>query len=220
DIRITADGELVLFHDEDARRAAGCSRRIGDMNWGEVRRLRVFGGHGVPHLKDALEFMALWPSGDIYFDLRGGGRRLVEALVRAIAPSGLWRRCFILDFYSKRRSLLHARSLDSRVNLSVMPGGPWNIAPSAHLAGVQSLCLGWGGPITRALYKAASFFYGARSAVARVKAMGISVSAGVVNTPEDIRYLLSQGACGIWTDDLILARRTLANVPSNGPSPR
>lgn len=222
DLRITADGEPVLFHDADARRVTGCSRRIRDMNWEELRRLRVFGRHGVPHLKDALEFMAGWPSGEIYFDLHEDGRYLLEALVRAIASSGLWRRCLILDFYSKRRLLLHARSLDSRINLSVMPGGPWNIAPSARLAGVRSLCLGWSCPMTRALYKAAGLLYDVRSAVARTRAMGVSVTAGVANTPEDIRYVLAQGATGVWTDDLTLARRTLGrlNAPSNGPSPR
>lgn len=209
DVRLTADGEPVLFHDEDGRRVAGSSRRIRAMRWKEVQELRVFGRHPVPHLDDALAFMADWPGAEIHFDLHEDDLRLVEALVRSLAASRLWERCFALDFYSKRRQLLHAKKLDGRTRVSVMPGEPWNIRASVGI-GAESLCLGWDSPTTRLLYRAACLVYDVRPEIARLTAAGVPVTGGIANTAEDIRYVLAQGATGIWTDDLVLARSVLS----------
>ena len=44
---------------------------------------------------------------------------------------------------------------------------------------------------------------------AKAKARGVSVSGGVANTPDEVCYFLAQGMDGIWTDDLVMARRAL-----------
>jgi glycerophosphoryl diester phosphodiesterase len=54
DVRLTADGVVVAFHDAYLRRTTGVRGRIADLTWDQVRRLRI-GGEPVPTLAEALE---------------------------------------------------------------------------------------------------------------------------------------------------------------------
>lgn len=55
DVHITADGQLVVFHDDTADRVCGVEGRIEDMTWAEISRLRLCGTeYGVPLLSDVL----------------------------------------------------------------------------------------------------------------------------------------------------------------------
>lgn len=67
DVRLTADGHLVLMHDDDVSRTTGGDGRISTMTLGEVRALRVGGAEPVPTLDELLQ-------------LAGGKTRLVLEL--------------------------------------------------------------------------------------------------------------------------------------------
>lgn len=55
DVRETKDGQLVVLHDRNLFRVCGLSRNIDEMNWSEVRSLRIFrSAQGVPRLRDVL----------------------------------------------------------------------------------------------------------------------------------------------------------------------
>src|SRR5690349_6094933 len=54
DVRLTADGVCVAFHDAQLRRTAGVQGRIGDLTWRQVGALRV-GGERVPRLEELLD---------------------------------------------------------------------------------------------------------------------------------------------------------------------
>lgn len=58
DVRVTADGVCVAFHDRDLRRVTGTSGRLADLTWDDVRSLRVLGREPVPRLEDLL---LRWP---------------------------------------------------------------------------------------------------------------------------------------------------------------
>ncbi|MEK7745306.1 MAG: hypothetical protein AAB576_01430, partial [Elusimicrobiota bacterium] len=122
-------------------------------------------------------------------------------------------RTFLLDFYGKRKLLLHARALDPEVRIAVMPGLPWRLRASADI-GAASLCVGWDGPWTRLGYRAACALHDVRGEIARLIKDGVPVSGGIANTPLDIAYFLAQGVSGIWTDDLALAQGFLVGAPS------
>ena len=46
DVGVTKDGVLVVLHDEDLKRVAGDSRKIGELTFEEVRRLDVGSSFG------------------------------------------------------------------------------------------------------------------------------------------------------------------------------
>lgn len=56
DIHITADGEIVVFHDGTAKRMCGVDRRIEQMTFDEIRQLRLKGtNERIPTLKECLD---------------------------------------------------------------------------------------------------------------------------------------------------------------------
>jgi len=209
DVRLTADGEPVLFHDDDLRRACGLDRPVRSLKWAELKGLKVFGREGIPHFNDALGFLRDWPGAELVIDLHEDRFDLAEAVGKAVVSSGLAGRCQILGFYSQRAYLLRAKQAGGAcTRLSMMPGEPWNIARSVALKSVE-LCVGWDKPIHRVLYKTACLFYPTVSELARARAAGTAVSGGIANSPEDVRYFLGQGVDGIWTDDVPMARAAL-----------
>ena len=58
DVRRTADGQLVCMHDRNVKRAAGVDRNIDEMNWPEVKELKLFrSDEGVPRFRDVLSYV-------------------------------------------------------------------------------------------------------------------------------------------------------------------
>jgi glycerophosphoryl diester phosphodiesterase len=57
DLRLTADDQVIVFHDADALRICGTPLRIGESSWQELSRLRA-GEHPIPTLKSLLTLVA------------------------------------------------------------------------------------------------------------------------------------------------------------------
>ncbi len=56
DIHITADGEIVVFHDDTAERVCGVNRKIEEMTLSEIKELRLLGtAEQIPTLRECLE---------------------------------------------------------------------------------------------------------------------------------------------------------------------
>ncbi len=56
DVHLTADGKLVVFHDTTLVRMVGLNRRIEDMTWDELKRIRLLGTDcHIPLLEDVLD---------------------------------------------------------------------------------------------------------------------------------------------------------------------
>lgn len=56
DLHVCGSGEVVLFHDDTLERTADDPRPIGEVPWGELRDITLFGtDEGIPLLEDALE---------------------------------------------------------------------------------------------------------------------------------------------------------------------
>ena len=92
DVQMSADGELVLFHDDDLAAMTGSPGRVADWPWRVLRQLTVTDRHGhhgvISHLQEALELL-LQRGGVRNLELKvvgDAGPRLVERVVRALAP--------------------------------------------------------------------------------------------------------------------------------------
>jgi glycerophosphoryl diester phosphodiesterase len=57
DLRLTADDQLVVFHDADAKRLCASSFKIGQSRWADFASLRV-SGHPIPRLESLLSLVA------------------------------------------------------------------------------------------------------------------------------------------------------------------
>lgn len=83
DVRLTADGELVAFHDPDLRRVAGRRDPVGGLTLAELRRVRVLGRGPVPSLREALE---AFPDARFTVDLKD--RAAIAPLARLLRTTG------------------------------------------------------------------------------------------------------------------------------------
>lgn len=55
DVHVLPDGEVIVFHDDDLKRATGNARSLLDETRSSIRGHRVFGSsHGIPSLRDVL----------------------------------------------------------------------------------------------------------------------------------------------------------------------
>lgn len=55
DVQLTADGKVVVFHDDDLKRMTGQSGTLSEMSLAELRTVRLLGGEqGIPTLSEAL----------------------------------------------------------------------------------------------------------------------------------------------------------------------
>ena len=105
DLRLTADDQLIVFHDADARRLCASPLRIGQSRWAELAGLRV-GGHPIPRLGDVLALVdgqvPLLLEAKVEHDVR----RWVPALQRGLAD---YRGRFAVMSFDARLSRLIRR---------------------------------------------------------------------------------------------------------------
>lgn len=59
DVRLTADGRAVVYHDDDTERVCGVPGNVNDMTWSELKKQRLQGTeHGIPLFSEALNAIA------------------------------------------------------------------------------------------------------------------------------------------------------------------
>jgi glycerophosphoryl diester phosphodiesterase len=56
DLRLSADDQIIVFHDADARRLCASPLKIGEASWTEIARLRI-GRQPIPSLESLLELV-------------------------------------------------------------------------------------------------------------------------------------------------------------------
>lgn len=200
DVRVTADGHLVVHHDADLARTTDHSGLISTLALREVRKARVGGIDPVPTLDEVLEE---FPDRTFMIDIKQAGA--VRPLVECLGRHGAWNRVNIGSFGASRlrkfrrlsgtRATTAADPLDVVVNLvsPVRFGAPpaaFQIPRDWHLGPFQVPVL-------------------TKGFVARAHARGAAVHVWTINNREDLHAVLDQGVDGIVTDAVDVARDVL-----------
>lgn len=205
DCRVTADGDVVLFHDETLLRLTGDARPVSDMRTAELSTL--FEDHGgLLTVADALD---LFPGLRFNIDVKVAGA--AAPLGRLVAEHA--ERVLITSFSdSRRRSAVESALAAGAPLRPAVSGGRSTIAallavsgmrlsPARVLVGVDAVQI----PerhkgirvLTSALLKAA-------------QAHGVEVHVWTVNDPDAMRRLVAAGVDGIVTDRADVAVQILA----------
>ncbi len=194
-------GEVVVFHDEDARRVAGSPLAVARAALGELRALDVgshkgerFRGERVPLLSEVLEAL---PGAVVNVELESGGApdlRLAPAVAR----------------------LLRAHRAEDRVLVSSFDR--WLLAAfRAGAPGVATGLLFEEGPAWRARLALAVALLGPRAvhpplplatpeALRRWEQAGLAVNVWTADAPEDVERLALLGAAGVISNVPGIAR--------------
>jgi len=194
DVRASADGELMVFHDETLDRVTDGTGRLSRHTAAQLRQIRIGGVEPIPRLKDVL---TRWPDLKLNVDVKdaAGG----PVLARLIEEHKAHDRILVTSF-SDRRRLAAYRGLT---------------LPAASSGGVTSLAalvgLGRVG-LTRAVGRAARMNavqvpvrYGRIAVVTpgfvrRCHAAGLKVHVWTINERAEMERLLDLGVDGIMSD--------------------
>jgi glycerophosphoryl diester phosphodiesterase len=203
DIQVTADGQAVLFHDDDLQRVAGIDAPISSLSLAEVQAITLRHGSGIPTLKAALE---AFPNARFNLDFKVAGAIIPAAKV--ISELAAQERVLVASF-SEARRIAAAGLLSGSVSsagstrvlgayfgvlLGLKPLTNWATKP----IDVLQIPVG-SGPIR---------FDNSRF-VDAMKRTNTEVHFWTINEPEEMLRLAGLGASGIVTDRADLALATL-----------
>lgn len=202
DVRLTGDGRLVVFHDDDLRRLAGRGEAIDKTTYARLREVRLDGGEQVPTLDEVFEVVGpdLLVNVEIKSTRLGGAGRTVELALQAIDRAGAADRVIISSFdpfalvFARRRAPAIARGMLFHRGEPLPIREAWIaplVAPSA-LHPESVLC--------------------DRKRIDNWHRRGYAINAWTVDDPKLLATLARVGIDGIFTNDPGLARATLGKT--------
>lgn len=100
DVRLTAGGDVVVFHDDTLERLSGHRGRVDRLSLRQLRRVPLIDGHRILTLAEALEVLAgCLVNVEIKATVGPAPRRLVEHTVRVIERCGASDRVLVSSFH-------------------------------------------------------------------------------------------------------------------------
>jgi glycerophosphoryl diester phosphodiesterase len=199
DVRVTADGVALAFHDARLDRVTDRHGRLDRLPWASVQRARIAGREPIPQLRDLL---GAWPDVRINLDVKSD--RGVAATIDAIRHTGSIDRVCVGAFSTSRIEAVRAAlgpalctSLGPHEALRLkLPHPPLPRSPAGRCAQVPAR-------IGRRVFVDARYLRAAHAA-------GLPVHAWTVNERSEMQRLLDLGVDGIMTDRADVLRDLLA----------
>lgn len=115
DVRLTKDGELVLFHDETLERVTDGSGKVIDHTLAELKKLRVKGAGRIPTLIELLDMFGDYPELTLDMELKEyptEGRESLsyhtcDRVLQLLSNAGLKDRCVVNTWSGKLHEYIH-----------------------------------------------------------------------------------------------------------------
>ncbi len=219
DVCLTQDKQPVLIHvgfnRYSIREATGCSRSLNDLTWQEVQQLTMEAStEPVAHLDDALRF-AREHQMPCFVEPKTDTPELLPIIIERIRHFEVVHLVNILTFYFRKHLLVEAKRLESRLQTSAILINPAaNFRKAATAIDVDRIILGWSGINHFGLYN--TFTQTVSRQVKELRANGIFVDAGFIQTAKDVAWAVSPqkagGVDGLWVDDVPYIRRCLQEI--------
>ncbi len=191
DARVTADGVLLAFHDDDLSRTCGRPGLISELPWSEVKTARVGGKEPIPLMEDVL---GTFPDRRINLDAEercrrrpddrrhppdrqpgAGLRRRVHGPTPGRGPQGARSEAVHVDGTARGRPLAHRELPPRRARHAEVP-----VAQVPLTKGPVPVVTGW--------------------SVRAAAAKGIQVHVWTIDEAAEMERLLDLGVRGIITD--------------------
>ncbi|MGW3955986.1 glycerophosphodiester phosphodiesterase [Streptomyces sp. NPDC004752] len=115
DVRLTADGHIVCFHDDDFLRLRGRHERVDAVSLSDARA--VF-----PDLLEFDDFLALTGDCSIVVDVKFAGRHEIDRFVGAVESRGALGRSLFTSYTPTIASLIRERSPQAGIGIFSLDG--------------------------------------------------------------------------------------------------
>jgi glycerophosphoryl diester phosphodiesterase len=196
DLQLTADGEVVVFHDWTLERTTDGSGVVCELPLAAIRRLdagawrdRRFAGERVPTLDETLELVVPAARLNLELKCRGGraeARALASAALAAVTARGAVDRVLFSSFNGT--CLEEVRAASPKVRIGVLWDAPPHETAFARAAQVGAVALHpRAGMVTRTLLREAHD-------------LGLLVYVWTVNPVDEIVRLVREGVDGVISD--------------------
>ncbi|MFS0718336.1 glycerophosphodiester phosphodiesterase [Arthrobacter sp. 1P04PC] len=208
DVHTTADGVLLLFHDETLDRVTDGAGRVSELSAETVARARIAGTEPIPQLA---ELVAEFPDARLNLDVKDWNS--VETLAAAIERHGLHDRVLVASFSDRRRRAVLRRlsrpaasSAGMASNALFVLLGPLLPTPvmrrvtARALRGVDALQV----PVRFGAVPVVTAGF-----VRRAHRHGLHVHVWTINEEAEMHRLLDLGVDGIVTDRADLLKAVL-----------
>ena len=202
DVRITADGELVAFHDASLRRVTGRHRDVDRIKLAALRGLRVYDREPIPTLAEVL---AAFPDACLTIDVKE--RSAIGPLADLLIATGSSARVCVAGSWDSWLAALGARV---GPELTIALGWRSLVATLSrlHLGRGQSPTQP-GGRFAHVPLRLGRIAIYADHLVERANDIGIRIIVWTVNDPATMHRLLDAGVDGIITDRPDLLREVM-----------
>ena len=207
DTKLTADGHVIVIHDQTVDRTTPSSGRVKDINLSEIRKLDAgshfditFRGEKIPTLEEVLQTMGQLTYLNI--ELTNYSSKLDELpqkVALLVKQYKLTRRVIFSSFNCINLFRIRRLIPDASIGLLAHPGrkgfiarsglGPWLNHQSLHIHVNDAT----------------------PQLIEEIHRKNRQVFVYTVNQEKDIETVLHMGVDGIFTDDPLLARRVIIN---------
>jgi glycerophosphoryl diester phosphodiesterase len=202
DVRATADGVPVVFHDPVLERVTDAAGRIDQLPWSQVAEARIGGREPILRLDEVLEAFP-----DIRFNLDIKAAGVVAPLVRTIRRMRVADRICLASF-SDARIAAARRLLGPSVCTALGPRGVAALRLASYRPRAAGLVRIHAGCAQVPLHLGGRALVDERF-IAAAHARGLQVHVWTVDTPEEADRLLDLGVDGIMTDRPAMLREVL-----------
>ena len=193
DVRVTADGVLVAFHDPVLDRVTDSAGRVEQLPWSEVARARIGGREPIVRLDDLL---GAWPDVRFNLDIKAAG--VLAPLVRTVRRVGVADRLCLASF-SDARIAAARRAFGTSVCTALGPRGVAALRLSSYSPRAAGLVRMNAGCAQVPLHLGGRALVDERF-IAAAHARGLQVHVWTVDDADEAATLLDLGVDGMMTD--------------------
>jgi glycerophosphoryl diester phosphodiesterase len=198
DVRVTADGVALAFHDSRLDRVTDAHGRVEALPWYKVREARISGVEPIPLLTDVLD---AWPDVCVNLDVKSDSG--IDPAIDAIRRTGAGPRVCIAAFSGRRLAVLRGR-LGPEVCSGLGPAEVVSLRASRGAAAARLR-----GRCAQVPARVGRWAFVERGYLDAAHARGVQVHAWTVNDRAEMTRLLDLAVDGIMTDRADVLREVL-----------
>ncbi|MET0391242.1 MAG: glycerophosphodiester phosphodiesterase family protein [Polyangiales bacterium] len=213
DVRMSADGHIVVSHDATGSRVFGVDRAISATRYSDIKSWRVRGASGLLYEPAGLsEVLEAFPSAALNIDVKQDRPDMLPSLLDLIMGHAAEERVLLTSFSARTLGRIRALGYHGPLGMSQRDAAFFLLGPRLPSlmprGGAQRLQL----PVRYGKLQLAT-----RANIERAHAAGLRIDFWVVNNVVEAERLLDLGADGIVTDDpLSIARVYSRHVRTRG----
>lgn len=202
DVHATADGRLVVFHDDTLDRLTDLRGPVSALTYDRLKQARVLGTEPIPLLEDVLD---AWP--EMRFNIDVKEEEAIAPFARVLERAGAHDRVCVASFDQRRMRQVRA-ALGPGVCTSLTRAGVAALKITSLFTSLRRLAR-----FTAACVQVPPFYDRVAvitpSLLRAAHAHGLQVHAWTIDDPAEMRRLLDLGVDGIMTDDPATLRDVL-----------